>query len=492
MNINIKNLSFIILLFFILFGCFKQSKTNDIESYYFKDNANPKKNILGKQLKLPIAYKKLEPFLGSNFIPVFSTKTNLDKDIADEICVAFKANDSQNIKICFFDLFSKGIIKKKFEFETSIYSSESFLLQSNNLFYEDDISIIIEGKSIENKSLLYILSFLENDYKLAGEFTGDFSVIIDYEEKEYEKGKYFRLKEVVTIDNSFSSTNTTIQQKSIFTWDYENFLFKLVETSQILSLNTSINRSIFISEESFLNYIKGFWYPEKYKKIIKNDKLDANKYNSSNIKFISFSVSPNEVSIKHEDYMNKYSILKINRLWGQKPGLRLKIKGISKTSNYKYKKIEIFLMEADKLMVSGPKRFSQQYYVRLARPFIEYVNEKKEEKIKNEQNVIAKYLMNEFRSDDNIILNFTKNNEFIIKRENSIEKGIYKITKDTNGFIISFLFKTANTILRNNDFIIKISNDSHFFSLISVKMDLDGFVIENVKSIIFYKVENNG
>ena len=199
---RIKVLNFFISLLVVVYliGCYKNLDTNENDIYYIENvNTNEEDFSQEKILKLPVPYHRLETFLAKDFIPVLGLKLNLDSDIDNEICIAYKLNNSSNINIAIFDLLSKNIIKKKIEFSTQIFDQNNFSFQSRNLFYEDDISLIIEGRSAENKNLLYIYSFLDGEYKEIGEFIGDYSVIINYEEYETDKGKYERLKNISTI-----------------------------------------------------------------------------------------------------------------------------------------------------------------------------------------------------------------------------------------------------------------------------------------------------
>ena len=476
-----------------LIGCYKNLDTNENDIYYIENvNTNEEDFSQEKILKLPVPYHRLETFLAKDFIPVLGLKLNLDSDIDNEICIAYKLNNSSNINIAIFDLLSKNIIKKKIEFSTQIFDQNNFSFQSRNLFYEDDISLIIEGRSAENKNLLYIYSFLDGEYKEIGEFIGDYSVIINYEEYETDKGKYERLKNISTIDNHFTSTNTSIQQKKVYVWNYDKSEFELIEVSKILYANTFVDRSIYDSEDNFLNYLNGFWYPEKYKKLIENNQIDSEVLNNNTIEFISFSNELKEIDIKRIDYLIKLSIIKMKRLWGQKPGLRFNVQGIYKYAPKSEKYLEIYLVDANKLKLAGLNSFREEYYIRLPRPFIEYVKEKKEEKINDEINSIVKSLKEEYRTRDDCIITFSDANDYIIQKDNAVEKGIYKISSDKLGYIISFLSDDNNNVLESENFIIKLSQDTQTFTLIPVKITLNKFIVDDVKALVFYKQNGRG
>jgi hypothetical protein len=479
---------------FFLFSCYKNLDTNESDIYYLDNtnNNNGEDFSQEKILKLPVSYHRLETFLAKDFIPILGLKLNLDSDIDNEICIAYKLDNSSNINIAIFDLLSKNSIRKKIDFSTKIFDTNSFSFQSRNLFFEDDISLIIEGRSIENKNLLYIYNFADGEYKETQEFIGDYSVIINYEEYETDKGKYERLKNISTIDNHFTSTNTSIQQKKVYVWNYDKNEFEIIEVSKILYANTFIDRSIYDSEDNFLNYLNGFWYPEKYKTLINKDKINPDILNNNTIEFISFSSDLKEINIKRIDYLIKLSIAKMNRLWQQKPGLRFNVKGIYKHGSKKEKYLEVYLVEANKLKLTGLNSYREEYFVRLPRPFIEYVKEKNEEKINNEISSIVKSLNEEYRTKDDYIISFSNKNNYMIQKDSSIEKGIYKISSDKLGYIISFLSKTNNNILENENFIIKLSQDSGTITLIPVKITLNKFIVDDIKAIVFYKQNGRG
>ena len=442
---------FIFILFFSLIGCTKNSK-NDEESFSSQNGKSDKSE--NEMKKLPMNYNKLENYLGDSFIPVYSVKTNLDNDIDDEICIAYKQNNLSTVKVVIFDLFPKNTIKIKAEFKTNIFDKESFLFQFQNFFEQKDLTLLIEGKSEDKKSLLYIYRYEEGEYVLIKEFAADYSVIVNYTEVDSESGKYSKMKDIITVDNYIGVTNSNVQQKSVYKWFEDQKVFTVVETSKIVFSSNIVHSSVYASEESFLDYIKGVWYLDKYEYILKsNEQID--KLNNNNIEFVQISSKPYEIGIKNEDYLNKYPASKIFRVWnGNIPGVRIVSFGLNKNKNSRQKDIEVYLIEANRLKVIGPNKFDEKDYIRLSKPLFEYINELKEAKIKKETTQITNFLVKDFRSPEGVLISFTGNNEFNIQKDNINEKGAYKITYDKSGYLITFLFDNKNNIFKYSNYYI--------------------------------------
>ncbi len=481
----------IFLLLFSLLNCNKNKKED--ESY---DDAQLKrKKNSAAALELPVDNKVIEGYLGSSYLLINFLKVNLDSDIEDELAIAYKKDDASNISIAVFDLLNSGLIKKNFDYESEIFETQGFSLASYNLFKENDISIVIEGKSKENKFILNIFSYIESDtdkfYKMAGAFSGDYSVILDFKEVESDRGKYNILKEVVTIENSYSYANTNIQQKSEFVWDYDNSEFKLAGTSQILSTNNKISNI-----DDLLGYLKGFWYPERYAKLL-NDEEKLINFDQNSIEFISFTPHLKEVNIKYDDYLAKYNILKTYKFWSNRPGISLSVESIQKSTNKNYIKIDVVLAEADKIMVKGPGTFEEMNYIRFPKPFVEILNDKKNEKTEKEKKEIKNFLNDTFvlmkknkaekEQNEEVLIKFDNVNRFFLQRGDEKEDGYYIIIKDNLGFIISFLFNTSNNILNSRYYLIDESAENKILYLTPVKINYNSFSIEDFKKIVFVK-----
>lgn len=453
------------------------NKNEEIEQYNFSENPHN---------KLFLPYKKFELFLGKDFIPIFSLKSNLDTDSGEEIVIAYKQNSTSKINVVIFDLLQNDVLRKKIEFPTEIQHIENFLMQTQNLFYKNNIGLTIEGKTIDNKNKLYIISYLDDDFKIFGDFTGDYSIVIDYEEVDDEKGKYSKIKEVVVINNDL---NSNVQKKLTYLWEEVTKQFNLSKEEQIFSQqNSSIDQSILYSEDKYFDYIKGIWYPEKYKTIMEKDNLDLQEFSDTNIRFIFFSQNPNEVQIKYGDYVDKYSIVKIVKLWNQKPGLRMVLKEFTYNTDANYSRyVDATLIEPNLLKVLGPQKFDEDNYVRLKKHFSDFVAEKKADFDKKKISGVIDYLNGKFKNKDEIIININKNKEFSIFKQKNVEKGVYKLTMNKEGYIISFLYNSQNTIISNENFIIKL-DDNKGFTLIPIKFDYDKITIQDLNSIKFEKI----
>ncbi|HQB61892.1 MAG TPA: hypothetical protein PK899_09575, partial [Spirochaetota bacterium] len=272
-----------------LSGCYNRDRSFYNTKGLSESEFNISKHTEANTIKLYIPKQKLELFFGKDFIPVYNKFLNLDDDAEEEYLIAYKKNSSSPINIFIFDILRNDIIKKKFSFDTIIASEENFSIQVQNLMTQNDINLLIDGKSSDGKNVLYIIAYEKDNYKLIDTFTANFSAFIDYIEIETEKGKYNVLNSVITINNSFSSTNANIKKKDTYKWNDEKKEFYLYDSSEILSdQNIQIDPSIYSSEENYFNYIKGFWYPSEYKDLIDKDKLSPDDYSVDSSQFIYF------------------------------------------------------------------------------------------------------------------------------------------------------------------------------------------------------------
>jgi hypothetical protein len=484
-----KRLLFLLIIFSFLNSCYKNSVSDNDKSVFNKGKENIKFQNEQKILKnLPVPYKKLEAILGKDFIPVNFLIKNTNNDSDEELIFASKKDSNSNIDITIFEQGKNDSLKKRYEISTEIFNSESLLIQTHNLFSKDDICLIIEGKTKDDRNKLYTIIYADDEFKNVGDFSADYSIVINYDEIEDEKGKYSKIKDLEVVNSSESKTNSNLQKKEIYIWDPKTSSFIVSKTEQISSSGiSSIDQSILYSEEKYFEYIKGFWYPEKYKQIIDSNKLNPDDFSDNEEKVIFISTNPNELSIKYGNYVDKYSVVKITKSWNQRPGLRLVLKEYSNPKTDYNKFIDITLMERDVVSIIGPEKYDNDEYVRLPKPFSEYVNDKKEEIFKNEIEVMEKFLAGKFENRENIQMKFGENKEFIVSKGDISEKGVYKITAEKNDYLISFLYESTNTILKNSNFIIKVSKDTNSFSITPVKFDFSGFIIEDLNLLVFVK-----
>jgi hypothetical protein len=477
-------------LLLLITSCFN-NRNNSQDHYYISSDSTRDTTVQVEEINLPVPIKKLEPYLGKSFQPVTFFITNLDNDINEEFIIAYQQNNASHIWFAVFDLFMGNSLKIKFQYKTAIYNRADFNLQSHNLFFEDDVSIVLEGKSIDNKNLLYIFSYMDDEYTLIGDFSGDYSTLLEFTEKESDKGNYQNLKEVITIDNSFSSTNTNIQQKNVYIWDYTGKVFKLVETSEVLSSQlSSIDRSILKSENNFFSYISGFWYPKDYAAMIESGRIDSTRYNEDTIRFMHFSEFSNqELSIKHGDYVTKYKVVKLFKLWGQKPGLRMKIKDFNNPQTHYNQKIDVYLVEANRIKVSGPKKHQNETFVRLPRPFIEYVNEKKSEKDQDRLNTLLTFMEGSFTDNDNVTVSFKRDASFSILSDTEEASGMFRLTPAEPDILISFFFENDRLFLDKDNYVLGYSPRQQYITLTPARLDLNGIKIDDLNAIMLYKSE---
>ncbi len=478
----------------IAFSSCKKDSYDDNDKSVFDDggNVNGVNSVISQDYKLEIPYKRLEMFLGKKFIPIFSVKTNIDNDAEEEFVIAYKRDLNSKINLWIFDLSNEDVLRKRFELETEIFHNDSFLIQTQNLFKKNNTGIALEGKSIDNVYHLYIVSYMEDDYKIVGNFQGDFSILIDYEEVDDEKGKFTKIKNVIIISKMTDSVNLNAQKKETFIWNETNNEFELLNTEEFISTSkSSIDKSILYSEANYFNYIKGIWYPEKYKKFITENAINLKDFSDSSIKYIFITENPNEIGIKQGDYVDKYIIVKMVKLWNQRPGLRLILREFNNPNEIHYRKvIDLTLIDSNLLRVQGPERFDDENYVKLPKPFIEYVNEKKESYDKVDISDFEVFLFGNFKEKSGISLTFNEDKTFFVKQNDIVDRGIFQIKKDKDDFYILFFFDEKNQILQRKNFLIKVYKDKKFFTIIPVKFEFDKISAEELKSKDFFKDEN--
>jgi len=491
---NIKNIILFITAFLIMFlGC---RKDNIGFENGIIDNDNQEsisEKVRQKTYDLPVSYKKLELFLDKNFIPVSHLKTYFNIDGNAEFFLAYKRENNKKIEFVVFELLPSEILKKKFELVTDIVTENNFSMQFEKIYNYNDIAIMFEGKTSDNKSKMYIVRYNYSDdkYSIVGSFIGDFSIVLDYDQIEAEEGNNFsKIKNIVVYNNSLNTTNPNVQVKNTFVWNNSLKQFLLDKTEEISLSISNLNKDLYFSEGKYLEYIKGVWFPIQYKEVIDNNKLKSKDFGNRDIRFIFFSNNPNEVSIKYGDYMDKYYIVKVSKLWSTKPSLRLSLKEFISTDVIDQNiplYIDITLLDTITLHVDGPNRFDTETYVRLQNPINEYIQDRKIKEEKDLFDSFAKKISGEFLSKNELVcIKFNNQKEFSVSKNKISESGNYKLTiNNDQDFIISFLYDSPHTIIQSNNFIIKLDVTGNNIMLVPITFDFTKTEVDEMKMSVF-------
>ena len=499
-NMNIKNIILFITIFLVVFlSCRK----NDIG---FENNTidngkqeNVSEKVRQKNYDLPVPYKKLELFLDKNFVPVaYLKKTYFNVGDNAEFFLAYKRENNKKIEFAIFELLPNEVLKKKFDFLTDIVTENNFSMQLEKIYAYNDIAIMFEGKTSDNKSKMYIIKYGDDKYSVAGSFTGDFSIVLDYDQIEAEEGNNFsKIKNIVVYNNSLNTTNPNVQVKNTFIWNNSVKQFVLDKTEEISLSMSNFNKDLYFSEGKYLEYVKGVWFPIQYKEVIDNNKLKSKDFKDRDIRFIFFSNNPNEVSIKYGDYMNKYHIVKVSKLWNTKPSLRISLKEFISTDETVQNiplYIDLTLLNATTLQVDGPNKFDSETYVRLQNPINEYIHDKKVKEEKELFDSFAKKISGEFLSRNELVsIRFNDKREFLVSKNKMAESGNYKLTiNNKQDFIISFLYDSPHTIIKDNNFIIRLDNLGNNIVLIPITFDFTKTEVDEMGMSVFNRKKDGG
>lgn len=476
-------------LFIILITLFVQCQKEQVElntEVKFSDSSYAGMyNRQTAEERLPVSYAKLELVLGRNFIPVANRIGNIDEDVNEEFLILYKSSESEPAKLAIFDILSNEVLKKLYQFETEIRLAEGAGIQVTNLFEENDNFIVLEGKSGEDRSHLYILANRDGEFVLVKDFRASYSLFMNFDEKESTNNKYFILKDIVVINDALTATNTTVQNKDVYSWSYEERRFVNVESSQIVAAKSSeLYSKVLYSPDKYFNYLKGFWYPAKYKELIDNDKIDIKYHKRENSRFVMMEEANElkEISINYGEYIEKYIIKKIVRLGGQRPGLRFILREHSYNSSRLYKYIDVYLLSSDKLRVIGPGKFQQSSYVRLDKPFIEYLDEEKSKREQEKTAALYSFLngkifteFSRIESEGDVEISFLEENRFNISKNSRVESGLYRIDYEDEQYLLRMLYQTENKIIEYSYFIINIRADEELFLLTPIKVDFKSY-----------------
>ncbi len=469
--------------FFLLFSCFR----NEGDSYTVTldkiDNQVSTKGISDKH-GLPIQYEKLELTLGKDFVPVDYRRKNLDNDSDEEFVIAYKSAGETNLKVVFFDFLKTGTLQKIFEFISLITDNDSYQITTSNLFYEDDMNVIIEGKSGDGDNLLYIINSSNNQMGVVGEFKSRYSNIIEFENFQTKDSSYTLLKEVITLSSSYTAANSFIQEKSTYRWDPSIKGFSLHSTSTITTgANTPVDRSVYETAQSFMSFVRGVWYPEKYMSMIKSKELDKYTFKSHNIEFISFSPDADLFCIKSTDYYNEYPISKLTKIWTEQAGLRLTIDYNDDFNPFRnLTNVDVFIVSPNKIQVKGPGQFDIEFYVRFDKHFIEYVDEASSNNIKQILKKNLETMAGKYTNRAGLLLQIDSGGSFVITKDNITYSGLIVPEYINNRMVINLTFTEDADPLKHKKFIVNTSDPT---VLGLVKLHFDGLTFKLDENYFF-------
>ncbi len=445
--------------------------------------------------ELPVALSKIKQILGSDIQPVTFRMINTDSEIQPELFFFYKESKVGDIKFVIFDVLSNDVLKKLYEQETAIKGLEDFSLQYTSLLFEDDSCILIEGKGDEERRYLYILNNVDNgkEFKLIGSFSATYSIFFDMNEKEDDNGsKFYILKDIALIDSALSFTNTTVQKKNVYVWDYEKARFTLAESSQIVSQeNSDIPMSVRYSSENYFNFIKGFWYLSSYEKLIQHGDFTTSTIKKDGMQYVSFVEEDGvrQVNLNYGNYSDNFVVERMIKLGGSKPGMRLMIKRDSTSRMLYYYYIDLYLMEGKTIRVKSPEVYETVTYVRLDKPLIEYVQEQAIKETASVSSDLEKMLTGSFSFDGGGI-EIGEDKKFILSSGQSVESGYYQIDRRDDSYIVSFFFDNENNIWNHKYFLAENAGGSRVV-LLPVELRFSGITIKDAKAIVLEKgVEN--
>ncbi|MBP5705762.1 MAG: hypothetical protein J6W76_00645, partial [Spirochaetales bacterium] len=95
--------------------------------------------VAAEEVRLYIPREKLEILFGKGFVPIYNRFVNLDSDADEEYLIAFRRRKSDFVNVFIFDIIQNDVIRKKFSIETTIVDSDNLLIQTQNLFVQNDL-----------------------------------------------------------------------------------------------------------------------------------------------------------------------------------------------------------------------------------------------------------------------------------------------------------------------------------------------------------------
>ncbi len=481
---------FLIVFSIISSSCFNNNSSDGYNTNVLGSNGSSSSSLSSKNARsgLPIAYDKLESILGKEFIPVSYRRMNVDMDSDEEFVLAYRSAGEVKIKLVFFDILRGGSLQKLFEYTSEIDDADSYVINSGNLFKSNDMNLIIEGKNKDSDNFLYIINYNEGGFRIVGEFKSRFSNVIEYENIQDNNSSYTILREVVTLNHSFTSTNSYIQERNIYKWDENSMSFSLESSSRVTSTGFSpVNRDVYNTAQSYLDFIKGFWYPEVYASLIQRNTLNNYNLNSHNIEFVYISPETSEYSEKKEDYFIKFNFTNMTKVWADQPGLRLIVDTSDGFNPYRNQvTIEIFLLAPDRIMVKGPGKFDNAVYVRFNKPFIEYVEEARAESDARLLSGVMEVLSGSFTNRDGIDLEIKNDKSFTLTKNNRNYGGFIRLEIISDRVLVNFTYTDEVDPLEDKRFLLNKSDPS-VLTLTRIYFDGLTYVVDDSKYFDFYR-----
>lgn len=447
--------------------------------YTFEDGENRNTE------RLPVSANKLRQLLGNDIIPVGFKVFNSKSSQYEEMVFCYQENKDSDVKVIVFSILPNEVLRKLYEYNTAIFHKTDFSIQITNLFYEDDSYILIEGLDRQNRKNLYIFSNNPGqNIQLLTNFNAAYSLFYDFIEKEYESSKFFVLKEIVLLNNALSATNTIIQKRDVYVWNYNTKSFVLSESSQIISEEISdIPSNVLYSRERYFDFIEGFWYSEAYKRMIDTDKIMPEDFERNSIRYAYFNHQDEEVReihINYGDYTDIYIIDKIINLGGTKPGLRFTLKDHASLNTIDFRYVDIYLMDSKRIRIKGPEDYDFEGFVRLPKPFIEYLDEARKSQDDKILNSVKKTLNGTF-SNSEFLIEFT-GSKFTLISNDITETGSFTFIQNNSDSIIFMQYDEENRILNDTYFIVQNMNNERIV-LIPVRPGLNGYTILNSRPV---------
>ena len=222
--------------------------------------------------------------------------------------------------------------------------------------------------------------------------------------------------------------------------------------------------------------------------MLESNSLDIKEFSDKYTRYLFINTESQEVAINHGDYIDKYSIVKISKLWNQKPGLRFVLYEYGTNEKTVYSKyVDLTLLDANSIQVEGPEKYYKETYIRINKYLNTYIRNKKDDANFDELKKESDKIVGIYESQQNIILNFMSNNEVVIDKKNQKATGFYKLSMNQKGIILSLNVSNYENYFKTNNFLIDISIDKSKITLIPVKFDYNEIITDDLNQLIFYR-----